>query len=613
MAFSLDNKFEYHMKKSIAPKLSLALALLVSFTSQASTMCNRTANTIAEVQGDGAKSPLVDQKVTVEGVVVGDFQGQDTLGGFFVQSLKADDNPKTSEAVFVHHSKTEVSLGNHVVVHGTVSERHDLTQIHSAIIGDVCADQVPLPKATAITLPLSDKNLEHLEGMYVTLPQQLTVTDTYSLAKHGQVTLSDGRLFSATQVAMPGADAKKIMKHNALNQIIVDDGKNKSYVKQTLTIDRVGKRLSAKSPLRLGYLVAPVTGVLDYAFGAYKIQPTKQVQYTAAGSLRVPGIQGLKGQIKVATFNIENFFTTIDNGKEICGPQKSWGCRGADSPKEFQRQLDKTVSVVNQSGADVVALQELENDDDASVKALVAELNKVSKTEWDYVDSGYLANDVIKVGIIYKKQKVKPLTEFAVLDNNSDPAFKVHRHRPILLQGFETKAGKRFQLASIHLKSKSCREAKGENKAQGDGQGCYAGERALAAKQLAAWIKSDPLGLGIENTLLAGDFNSYGREDSIRVLEAAGYTDLARHFIGDKNWTTSYRGKVGALDHIMVSSSVLPQAKGLIQWHINSDENRGFGYNLEGMDKGVAKPKAYYQKGPFSSSDHDLVIMGLDL
>ena len=601
------------MKKSIAPKLSLALALLVSFNSQASTMCNRTADTIAEVQGDGAQSPLIDQKVTVEGVVVGDFQGQDALSGFFIQSLKADDNPKTSEAVFVHHSKTDVALGNHVVVHGTVSERHDLTQIHSAIIGDVCVDQVPLPKATTITLPLTDKNLEHLEGMYVTLPQQLTVTDTYSLAKHGQVTLSDGRLFSATQVAMPGADAKKIMKHNALNQIIVDDGKNKQYVKLVITVDGVENNYGADFPVRLGYQADTVTGVLDYGFGAYKIQPVAQVQFTAESNPRKPVVQGLKGQLKIASFNIENFFHTIDNGKEICGQQKSWGCRGADNEKEFQRQLDKTVAVISQSGADVVALQELQNDDYASVKALVKALDKETKVKWAYVDSGYLANDVIKVGIIYKEQQVKPLGEFAVLDNNSDPEFKVHRHRPILLQGFETKAGKKFQLASIHLKSKSCREAKGENKAQGDGQGCYAGERALAAKQLVKWIKSDPLKMGIENTLLAGDFNSYGREDTIRVLEAAGYTDLARHLIGDKNWTTSYRGKVGALDHIMVSKNLVEQTKGLIQWHINSDENRGFGYNLEGMDKGVAKPKAYYQKGPFSSSDHDLVIMGLDL
>ncbi|WP_154223660.1 ExeM/NucH family extracellular endonuclease [Marinicella rhabdoformis] len=601
------------MKNSIAPKLSLALALLVSFHSQASTMCNRTSVTIAEVQGDGAKSPLLGQKVTVEGVVVGDFQGKGALEGFYLQSLKADDNPKTSEAVFVHHSKTDVSLGSHVVVHGMVSERHDLTQIHSAMIGDVCAEQVPLPEATAITLPLSDKNLEPFEGMRVTLPQQLTVTDTYSFAKHGQITLSAGRLFSATQVAMPGADAKKVMLQNAMNQIKLDDGKNKSFADQTITVDHVGKRFSAKNPVRLGYQVSPVTGVLDYAFGEYKIQPTSQLQFTAGGSLRTPVVQGINGQLKVATFNIENFFHTIDNGIEICGPKKSWGCRGADSEQEFNRQLNKTVSAIVQSGADVVALQELQNDDDASVKALVNALNKASKTAWGFVDSGYLADDVIKVGIIYKKQAVKPVGEFAVLDNKSDPEFKVHRHRPILLQGFETRSGKQFQLASIHLKSKSCREAKGDNKAQGDGQGCYAGERALAAKQLVAWIKSDPLGLGIEHTVLAGDFNSYGREDSIRILEAGGYTDLARHEIGDQNWTTSYRGKVGALDHIMVSRNVLEYTNGFKQWHINSDEFRGFSYDLEGLDEGQDRPKHFYDKGPFSSSDHDLVIMGLDL
>ena len=255
------------MKKSIAPKLSLTLALLVSFNSHASTMCNRTADTIAEVQGDGAKSPLLGQKVTVEGVVVGDFQGQEALNGFFIQSLKGDNDPKTSEAVFVHHSKTDVSLGNHVVVHGTVAERHDMTQIHSAIIGDVCADTLALPEAVEITLPLVDNDLESFEAMRVTLPQSLTVTDIYHFAKHGQLTMSKNRLFSPTQVAMPGKAAQKVMATNKLNQILIDDGRNNNFIQQQVNVDGVVADFSAKNPLRLGFEAKQVTGVLDFAFG----------------------------------------------------------------------------------------------------------------------------------------------------------------------------------------------------------------------------------------------------------------------------------------------------------------------------------------------------------
>lgn len=592
--------------------LTIALTLLSSLHVNASTMCNRTAHTIAEIQGASHKSPYLDQKVTFEGVVVGDFQGAEALGGFFVQSLQADNNPKTSEGIFVHHSKTDVSVGNHVVVHGEVSERHEMTQIHSALIGDVCAEQVDLPEAVAVNLPLPSHDLEHLEGMRVTLPQQLTVTDVYHFAKHGEFTLSSGRLFSPTQLVMPGKAAQKMKADNALNQIIIDDGRNAQFLPQYIKVDHLESKFNASKPLRLGYQAKGVTGILNFAFDRYKLQLTERPQLTAASSLRKPTVKDTAGQLKIATFNIENFFHSIDQGKENCGPQKSWGCRGADSSKEFKRQLNKIVSVIHQSGADVVALQELENDDRASTEALVMALNKIQNNSWSYIHTGPLANDVIKVGLIYKNQVVKVLGSHAVLDDKSLPDFKVHRHRPIVLQAFESQSGQRFQLASIHLKSKSCREAKGKDKAQGDGQGCYAGERALATKQLTAWLKTDPLGLGIENTVLAGDFNSYGREDAIRVLEAAGFTDLARHFIGDQNWTTSYRGHIGALDHILVNQSALAQTKAAVQWHINSDEFHEFAYDLEDLDKGVKKPKNFYSNGPFSSSDHDLVMAGFD-
>ncbi|PLS67568.1 MAG: hypothetical protein CV045_12875, partial [Cyanobacteria bacterium M5B4] len=41
-------------------------------------------NRISEVQGTGLTSPLVGQTVTIEGIVVGDYQGTGQIGGFFV-------------------------------------------------------------------------------------------------------------------------------------------------------------------------------------------------------------------------------------------------------------------------------------------------------------------------------------------------------------------------------------------------------------------------------------------------------------------------------------------------------------------------------------------------
>jgi predicted extracellular nuclease len=61
---------------------------------------------IHDVQGNGSASPLINQTVTIEGVVVGDFQQAGGLGGFYVEEEDPDQDadPATSEGVFVFNS-----------------------------------------------------------------------------------------------------------------------------------------------------------------------------------------------------------------------------------------------------------------------------------------------------------------------------------------------------------------------------------------------------------------------------------------------------------------------------------------------------------------------------
>ncbi len=61
--------------------------------------CGNPATLISVVQGNGAASPLVGQVVTVEGIVVGDFQDEtpeppNELNGFFLQEEDADGDVK---------------------------------------------------------------------------------------------------------------------------------------------------------------------------------------------------------------------------------------------------------------------------------------------------------------------------------------------------------------------------------------------------------------------------------------------------------------------------------------------------------------------------------------
>ena len=85
---------------------------------------------IDEVQGTTDTSPKVGQTVTVEGVVVGDFQGAGQFSGYYVQEEDADvdANPATSEGIFVF-SSVAVNTGDIVRVTARVSEFNGLTEL----------------------------------------------------------------------------------------------------------------------------------------------------------------------------------------------------------------------------------------------------------------------------------------------------------------------------------------------------------------------------------------------------------------------------------------------------------------------------------------------------
>ena len=89
---------------------------------------------IHEAQGSGAATPCPGEDITIEGVVVADFEGAaPTLRGFYVQEEDSDvdGDPATSEALFVFNaSNNNVAVGDAVRITGVVAEFQGQTQIN---------------------------------------------------------------------------------------------------------------------------------------------------------------------------------------------------------------------------------------------------------------------------------------------------------------------------------------------------------------------------------------------------------------------------------------------------------------------------------------------------
>lgn len=574
-----------------------------------------TETRIHTIQGDSASSPLVGKVAVIQGVVTGDFQDTVTeLRGFYVQEEDAetDADPLTSEGLFVFDSgfPVDVTAGDAVRVRGTVTEfgagrtLTELAGVSDVVVCGTGATVTPVP----VTLPVADlAYFERLEGMLVTFPQELFVTEHFNLGRFGEVHLAaSGRLVQPTQVAAPGGPAQALQALNDRSRIILDDA-NLQQNRDPIIYPPPG--LSADNTLRLGDSVSGLTGILDDRFDAYRVQPTALVTFTPLNT-RPAAPDPVGGTLKVASFNVLNYFTAFGNS---CGPTGNMECRGASDPDELQRQRAKVLSALLAIDADLVGLIELENNPSAAIQDLVVGLNDaLGDGTYAFIDTGAIGTDAIKVGLIYKSGRVSPAGAHAILDTSVDPRFIDTKNRPVLAQTFvENASGERFTVAVNHLKSKGsgCNDVGDPD--VGDGQGNCNGTRTAAAVALADWLAGDPTGSNDPDFLIIGDLNSYALEDPITAIVERGYTNLISVFSGATAYSYVFEGQLGYLDHALASASLTPRVIGVTEWHINADEPRVLDYTFD--FKSAGQIVSLYSPDPYRSSDHDPLVVGLCL
>ncbi len=574
--------------------------------------CGVAATLISSIQGSSGVSPLNGSLQHVEAVVSADFQGSANLNGFFVQQVNgADVNPATSEGLFIA-SNVPVNVGDKVHIVGTVAETYNMTRLDGVVSVDVCAVNQTLPAAVPVNLPFdaAGNDPERWEGMLIHLPQTLTVTENYNLARYGEFLLSSGgRLLTPTQIAAPGQAANDVAAQNALNQLLVDDGANLQNPEPVIYPRPDG--LSAANSLRNGDSVSGATGVLAYDFGVYRLQPTQPLTFVADNQRSATPDLPVPGSLKVASFNVLNYF----NGNGLGGGFPT--ARGADTLAEFNRQRGKIIPAIHALDADIIGLMEIENDGYAANSAIADLVNGLNQMAgagvYAYVNPGLskVGSDEIAVGIIYKPAKVSTSGSAAILDSSVYPLFVDNKNRPVIAQTFlDHASNKQLTVAVNHLKSKgsACDEINDPD--VGDGQGHCNQTRTNAALALAAWLENDPTGHGASNVLIIGDLNSYAQEDPISALKSAGYQNLLETFIGNQTaYSYVFDGAAGYLDHALANSALAPQVKDAKEWHINADEPRALDYNIE--YKTAAQINLFYAADAYRSSDHDPLLIKL--
>jgi len=522
-----------------------------------------------------------------------------------------------------------------VEVTGIVSESFGLTQIATPADGweVLDADFDPVEPAT-VSFPMSSASRESLEGTLVEVTGDLTVTNNYTTDRFGDIGLVDGDepLDTPTNVVAPGADAIALQSKNDARLITLDDGSDVDRFTADKNIPLPW--LTPGNEVRVGAaatITEPV--ILDYRRSLWRLQPTERLvageEPATFTSTRAAAPEDVGGDVTIGTFNVLNYFTTTGvaydalpgttcsffgdrAGNPITVDDCGDGPRGAADAANLTRQQDKIVTAINTLDADVVSLEEIENsinfgpDRDAALSALVDALNEDAGEErWAFIPSPAQVpadEDVIRTAFIYQREAVETVGDSEIL---IDPAFA--NARQPLAQAFKPAGAPDssvFVVIVNHFKSKG--SGSGADADAGDGQGASNASRVAQAGALVDFADEFAAAAHTNKVFLTGDFNAYNLEDPVRLIEAAGYVNVAAE-LTDKE-TYQFEGQIGSLDHVFASDTAYKGVTDADIWNINSYESPGREYSRYNYNETILFDGA----SPFRASDHDPEIVGLD-
>ncbi len=577
----------------------------IDFTVVAAEPCAGAFTPIYEIQGAGTSSPFVGgPNKTTEGLVTAVFPN---LRGFTILDAAGDEQVTTSDGIFVFRGPAfgtgTPSVGDSLRITGRVTEFQNQTEMDllSELID--CGTATP-PDPVVVSLPETiNGELERYEGMLVSIPQTLTAQQNFFQGRFGQVTLASGDRLDTPTDRFPAdsPDRVALTDENQRRLIVLDDANS---IQNPNPIPYIGE----DDTLRAGDTTSGITGLLDegainsnLAIRDYRIQPTAPVTFERVND-RTASPEDVGGWLQVASFNVLNYF----NGDGLGGGFPTE--RGADTPLEFERQRTKIINAIVALDADVVGLMEIENDGSGPTSAiadLVDGLNDATAPGTyalivDPATGVAKPDEPIKTALIYRPAAVTPV---GASRSDTDDSFE----RFPVAQTFRMNAnGEIVTVLVNHFKSKNCEGASGPDLDQGDGQSCFNATRVAEAEALLGFIDDLQSDTGDDDVLVVGDLNAYAKEDPILTLLDGGLVDmLALH--EENAYSFVFDGQSGVLDHGLATASLLHQVTEADVWHINADEPSVIDYNTE------FKPQDLYAPHVYRASDHDPVLLGIDL
>ena len=553
-------------------------------------------HTISQIQGAGHRSPFESLTVdNVRGIVTAI-----RADGFYMQSIFSDDDPATSEGIYVYQGLVPaVRPGDEILVSAMVEEiaaEEDnpdtltITQL-SYPETEILSRNNPLPSPTVIgqggRLPPTevishneqaglsgDRALdpltagldfyESLEGMLVQVNNAVVVGATNRYKEI--VILPDDGAWAGVRTPRGGI----VVQEDDFNpeRIILDDGL------RDLPFVQVGD-----------YAVKPIIGVMDYTFGNYKIQPIEEVAFTSGGLQPSDSLAPVEpGQIRVASYNV-NVLSALDTDR-------------------IATLADHIVTWMG--SPEIIGLQEVADNDgvaglpdvsaDQSYQSIIEIITKIGGPRYDYVDidplpdqDGGVPGANIRVGFLYRLDRGLSLAEahhgdshtaVRVLVQDGIPTLSLNPGRIDPTHPVFTNSRKPM-VATFLINGQPLIVINTHFNAKGADTGLFGavqppvlhseaqrlGQARVVHDFVASILAIDPH----SQVVVLGDLNDFHFSPPVKTLKGDFLHNLIETLPVEERYTYIYDGNSQVLDHILVSDSLKGRLNSLDILHLNSE------------------------------------------
>ncbi|WP_299493133.1 ExeM/NucH family extracellular endonuclease [uncultured Shewanella sp.] len=543
--------------------------------------CNgQTIIPIYTIQGSGTTSPFIAEgefesvtEVIVKGVVTA--RSESLFKGFYLQGA-GDGLDETSDGIFIFLGEAppaSIQPGVEVCVQGFVNEYDGMTQINIQDTQKIEVGEQGIPPSVTNFYINEVNNIEaefeSVEGMKIKINSNVldeannfvvsrNFSYDYDTSRNNMILSYKNALFEPTQLyAALTEEAIALSEENSLNQLVLES----DYDPEPGVINYFSHFNAETGYIRINDIITDLEGIINYSEGKYRLLVTNQLEEVnfihQDDRIDTPAA-ALQGDIRVATFNVMNFFTSdSDIGgplNPVCVDQDDAnggypGCgRGVPSFEDFQLQRTKIVNTIIAMNADIIGLIEIENNgfgDKSAIQNLLDALNSeltneetysfIEISDSDKYQGTYFGTDNIMVGLFYRPSTVQPFSNAFVIptpvqDVPEGSVSRVNQEgktetNPAYNKSQRHSLGQTFIIQNTfltvvvnHLKSKgsACLEdwlENAESSEPADSQGHCNAFRVSAATVIADSLNSVP-----GDILLLGDMNTNGMEDPIRVF-----------------------------------------------------------------------------------------------